>query len=914
MHLGALILFILIPLTNVRAELTSADFEPGNNVCGITDFSQIMGSDCVRNFSLEELSTKTSERARTRYIRSQFQEACECLSSREKDKSLMSGAVSAIAADTNYAAIIAAAQENTCKKFEAVHGVVQADLSFFFPADKEFLRSAGVESRETREQASVCHEEETEEAEDRHNDRTHNVLSDDSSTQACIPSRNFRAFMKTPQFDDIFSYLKTDNTSLQRTSWDYNEIRKNLAELTENLDLKGQGYGAVFEDGNPVLAGLSNNQISQIRLYLEQLRFLRYNPVFKYVMMLDPELPAVQSQQTKMLEAFRNVIVSGVDPECFSDGNPHSCKDSFLRNHSYNDIEEALVGSLDPVAFGEGGLLNRILERNAQEASEQQVNIEATPALYQAFVNLPVDEGLCRASGLLAGFDSPEINDRCTRTMGLACGLLNRLPRNYQDYKANRSSPLIDALELSSEEQERAAFNNEICGKAWPPRRGGGPSLTYGQYEARICQNPREPRCEGGQVREGERQSILADYLNDYQTENQDLQYFFKKTRVTYATPAESRYISSGGRVVDAFSNFNVDLPSDWNSRTRTASPSNTTSGSSGAAAQAPRDQQEFNFASAAQAAIPFVPSSSPLSSPIMSTAVFDEESPELREARLEREQRESAVSNKEAELAQAREEGANQERLRSMERELAALRSSLEESGQRYEQLLNSIAKKTEAQAQNAQRTTASSEGAQAPVQARSNTTQSSVQSQASVRAPVPEVNSAASNVSSVQGQNFATGGSNFGGGSVSAGASSAAAQSYNAALADRYRGNERGSEPSLIVRGSTAGASDVKIPVSSEVFSQVRSGDYEQLAASFRSQLGSEATAGTYYLEVQSQSNNSEKTQVIAVIVEGEPVFYTVDQYAALQRTESSGRAPASTGRENMLETLEDLVRPQD
>ncbi len=906
MHLGALILFIFFSLTEVRADLTATDIDPNNNVCGVTDFTDIMNSDCVRNFNLALLSNQTTERDRNTYVRNQFQNTCQCLAS--ENTSIMGGAVSAIGEDINYARIVEAAREDTCRKFEAVHGIVQDDLTLLFPSDPEFLRNIRVESREVSEQASVCHEEESEQS--LIHERAHEIQVDNSSTVACIPSRNFRAFMKTPQFDDIFSYIRNDRDSQRRESWNYNDIKRKLADLTQDFDLKGQGYGAVFEDGNPVLEGIPQEKVREIRLYLEQLRFLRYNPVFKYTMMLNPENPGVATQQTRMLEAFRNVIISGVDPNCFNDGNPHSCKDSFLRNKSYDNLEQAFASSLDPSAFQQGGLLTRILEQNATEASEQQVNIEATPALYDAFLKIPVDESLCRATGFLNGVPSSQIDDRCTRTMGMACGILGRLPRNYREYRENRSSPLIDALELSSEDQEREAFNQEICNKAWPPRRGNGPSLSYTQFEARICGNAREPRCENGQVREGERQNILAQYLEEYQTENEDLRNFFRKTRMTYVTPAQARYISGGGRVVDAFNNFNVDLPSDWNSRTQSSTRSTASSSTGSTQTQTP-DQQSFNFASAAQTQTPFMPSSSALSAPITSAVNFEEESTELREARIDREQREEAFENKESELARAREEGANQERLRSMERELASLRSALEDSGRRYERLLQDVANRAEQPA--ASRNVAGADAAvpQTPTPARTTSGGGAISpsSQTFVRAPTPDLTPAVSNVAPASGQNFSPGSASFGSGGVSAAASASAAQALNSALADRYLVQERGSESSLVVRETSLRGSNVRIPVPGEIFSQVREGNYDQLEQSVRSQLGASASAGTYYLEVQSQNDSAAKTQIVAVIGEGGSRFYTLDQYSALQNLQSEGRRPASVTEGERSATLLDL-----
>lgn len=872
--------------------MVSTDVEPGLNMCGPTDFVAIASSECVRNFNLSRMNDQSSDEARDHYLRFQYNQVCDCLKS--ENSSLISSAVREISNNTDFNRILNVARADTCRRFEAVHGVVQQDLTFYFQGEEslEFHRRINVEARETSEQAAICHREEGDSDAAHEND----VLEDTSTPQACIPPRNFRAFMKTPQYDALFEFVRMNPESQHPRNWNYDHIRRELIRLTGDVNMGGAGYSAIFDSDSNVLAGKSPEERNEIRRYAEQLRFLKYNPVFKYVMMLDSRAEGssgVQALQTNMLTAFRNSLNSGMSRNCHTDGNPHSCKDSYFKNKSYEDLESAIKGAIDPSAFQEGELLGKILELNARDASQFKVNQEAAPQLNQILMDLPVDENLCQDSSFIASADSSVPNERCTRTLGLACGLVEQIGPsiNRRRFSHPRTTPVIDALELSSESGDLSHFNTEICTKAHPPRNGRGAHKTYVDYEREICRQ--DPRCENGVAKPGERQNILAEFLEAYNTGNDDLRYFFRKTKIVYAPPGSSRFVSSGGRITDAIGNFNVDIPTGSSSSravARSAASSESASGST-----TPSPLQDFSFNQNGQPQVPFIPSTAAITPSSDASSAFGEEPAELENARLERDQRQAAFDTKEADLARAREEGANQERLLQLQRELSDLRAAQVESNTRYQQLLQDYTRRSN-ERQVAQAPAASPSAPEAT----SGPAVSRAPAAASV-APVLAPRQITPDVPQSQNTGAISGGAGFSGagvGGVGSAAALAGARSsgnYNAALSERYSTRESGGDVSLRVSSTSTGGSRLEVPVSGEVYGLVLRGNYDALGASVRDQLSRATGDGAVFIEVQSQTDSRESTELVA-LREGEEIkFYSLEEYQRRQ-ARPAARAPAS------------------
>lgn len=925
MHRSAVLFIFILSSFGFAFADGSHDVEPSAHRCNFDpNWFGIFQSSCIQNLDLRFDATNMSRpESRDQQLINSLRTTCSCIN--RENTSLMKSLVEEVSSHVRYEAIVANSTDLACQDLSRASTVLREDLSYYFPANhpqgSEINQRLHVRSSRLANEEQLCERRGGRRGAgvSGANDsaRTSQIYADNSTPENCLGTRNLRAFFKVPQFDDIYNFIARSPQAEDPNSWNVNVIRGELARLSASLRLPDNaGYNVVFDSTAQIWEGVSDEDRRKIRLYTAQLQFLKANPVLSNIMKLNSaNRPEVLQKQRQMLQRIKTTVSSGFDQRCLTDGDVHSCKTSFLANHSFDDLQTALRDAFIQESSSEDGIFNLLIQEN-ENGALRTYDTHSNQGLVGAVLEIGFDENTCKNTMFNLDENSTDsASEDCVKKLGFTCGALEKIPTQIDLSSRPPSSDLLRKIDGSSDQLEYDVFNREICQTAHPARRGSR-SESYVQYEARICARSNEQRCQNGQAREEMRQLILADYLAEYNTGNDDLMHFFKKSPMVYFSRADARAISSGGRVVDAFSNFNVDLPSGWNTRNRTASTSGNSQGNTSASQTSFRDQQQdFNFAPlGGQSQASFMPSSSAFSSPVTAPVTFEEETAELRDARVDREQREAAVVNQEAALARAREEGANQERLRSMERELASLRSSLEDSGRRYERLLQDFTKRSQQPASAS--SVASSEGAQAPAAARTTSAVTSAPSaQTFVRTPAPEVAQAPSNIAPISGggQAVSSGRASFGTGTASA-ASASAAAAANSALADRYS-TDRSADASLVVRGNNTFGSNVQIPVSSEVFSQVRSGNFEQLKATVRSQFGSNATAGTYYLEVQSQTNPNEKTQVIAVIGENGPEIFTPAEYALLQaQGSSSGRAPASSERENMLEVLEDLVRPQN
>lgn len=904
------ILFILVIFSggSVHAD-ESHNLEPNANVCSFdSNWFQVFQSSCVQGIDLSNAARAERPESRNQIVLDQLRSTCNCI--KNENTSLIQGVVEDISKNIRYESIVADSKTQACRDLVSANLELREDLSYYFPADhpqrREINQRFNVRSTRLDNEERLCEKSSFVKENGIQFKRTSEIYADNSSPTSCIGSRNLKAFFKVPQFNDVFNFLSRSPAAEEPSSWNVDVIRNELARLTMNISLPDEvGYNVVFEDNQAIWGNTSAEDRAKIRLYTAQLQFLKANPVLRNIMkMNNVNRPEITQRQRDMLKRFKSTVASGFDQRCLASSDVHSCKTSFLKNHSFEDLQAALRDAFIQESSSEDGVFARLMEENENSAF-RAFDQQNRSGLIGSVLELGFDENTCKQSMFsLDENPSGSGSELCMNKLGFICGAMEKMPAEIQVANIPPSSDLLRKIDFSNDQLENEAFNKSICETAYRSRDNRR-TETYVQYESRICARGNEPRCENGQAKEQMRQLILADYLAEYNTGNDDLMYFFKKSPMTYFSQADQRAISSSGRVTDALGNFNVDLPPGWNTRTQTASRTDSSSAGSASASSsqngAIRDQNDFNLSPAGQTQVPFMSSSPISSSPISSPAPLFNEPEDVRDARLERDQRESAVASQEAELARAREEGASQERLRSMERELASLRSSLEESGSRYEQLLKELSKKPSAPVAPApERSIASAAEASSSAAGRSQTNVVNSPSAAIGRGVVPDIGPSSVTNSPSQGQQLSSGGS-FGAGVGSAGASlsSAASQNYNAALNDRYLSNSSGADTSLVVSASRGISSRVEIPVSREDFTRLQSGGLESASAQIRSAIENSVAEAPVYLV-------SDSSQLVAFQDNGKTEILPLVEY---QRRFSPGRSIASEPETARSATLQDL-----
>lgn len=872
---------------------------PNPNICPIEDDSflnEIFGSGCLAKLDLTGLSDQPTAQQRFLLIDSKVKETCDCVANPVEDTNTLNALLGRVQNQLSSEQVHERLDEENCNRARVRAIDLASDFAFIFNGSTatdrakflgQVLEGSTSSDGKVSQHEAIHAASSGEEQADSHACAIFPIspqeitqeFTDESSPENCISRNRFNGFRKVPQYNDIFRFFR-ENESTNPAQWSYTAIKRELSELSRNVAITPPNYNIIYDPASQTTLGgykdLGQAEQARIRQLTEQLRFLNANPALKFFFNDGDTKDAEAEKRRGLLTQLRNHFNSNTSSRCHRNSNPHTCKDEYLGRSSLGEMIEILQGTM-----GNEALVTKLIDAS-DEAIEQEAQSDPNNELYNYYSRVNFSAETC------SDLTTPGGIEQCTNQVGLACLLKKEIPPNhFRTELQNLPSPLVIALENSNTDLNH--FNRQICQRSRPHPKTGILE-NFSDFDRRTCGVPRRANCPNISVN-------VARYLEEYApNENPDLIQYLKNSDGFSLSANEVDIVvrtsrnSGGSRVRDALGNFNVDLPGSSDSRSRSISR-----GESAQPIEAPSQSGEPQNFSFSPAQSPFMASPAAMSVPGLFPSNPIDETSELSEARLERDQQEAKLTDKEAEYARARQEGASEERLRQTERQITELRTALAESGQKYQQLLQDLAKKSEEPARStAERNEAAPvENQASPVRAPAAVT-SATQAFASAGRPsaLDAPLSQATNVGSTVVP-FSSGGVS-GAGSGSASASAASAQNYNSALNDKYLGNGSRGEASLRVTTAQTTGARIEIPVSSEVYGLVMGGNYEALTDSVRRQIGQASSDQPVFIEIQSTANSRQTTELVALREGSGFQFLTVEQYNEIQGR--TLRAPAA------------------